>query len=407
MTVLCLDLNASRARAVCGPTGSPRPVMLDDRERDLPMALSLEGRQPVVGQAGMVLCRRLPHLACLDFLHHLGKPRTWGTGRQQLNASKAMSVLLQHLRPLCAHVNGLALVVPAYLSRAQVGELAGILGQVRLPPLAGSVTLPLAAARAAYAQSPWCGLALMLDADLHALTWTAVAADEPDAPHQVRAVTRQTVPQLSLNAWKERVLDGVADRCIRQSRRDPRESAAAEQGIWDQLDMAFDSATRGQTVELVIRSAHWCQNLMLPPADLAVFCKRQLHRVLQTMNDLLGTVQADGPPALLLVTAAAARLPGLLDCLEENTGAHTTLTVLSADQVLKAAHELACQWLAQAAPCGHHDVALKLKTPAQRRAGDVNPPVKRVSVKQSNTKLPAKKSNLQTADDDFSVKIDD
>jgi hypothetical protein len=402
MTILCLDLTASRARAVCGPMGSPRPVMLDDRERDLPMALSLEGRQPVVGQAGLALCRRLPHLACLDFLASLGKARTWGAGRQQLNPAKATSAVLQHLRPLCAHVNGLALVLPAYLSRTQVGELAGIVGQGRLPPLTGSVTAPLAAARAVYTENPWCGLALVLDADLHALTWTALAADEPNTPHQVRVVTRQTVPQLSVNAWKERVLDGVADRCIRQSRRDPRESAVAEQGIWDQLDTAFDMAARGQNIQLVIQSAHWCQNLMLPLSDLAVFCKRQLHHVLRSMHELLAAVQADGPPALVLVTAAAARLPGLLGCLEENTGEHTAVTVLSADQVLKSAHELACQWLAQVAPCGHHDVALKLKAAALRRAedagrraGDASPPVK------------AKKSKLPAADDDFSVKIDD
>jgi hypothetical protein len=39
-----------------------------------------------------------------------------------------------------------------------------------------------------------------------------------------------------------------------------------------------------------------------------------------------------------------------------------------------------------------------------RRAADVSPPVLH---KTSNTKLPAPKSKLLTADDDFSVKIDD
>jgi hypothetical protein len=406
MTLLCLDLTASRARAVCGPMGSPRPVMLDDRERELPLALSLEGKYPAVGCAGMALCRRLPHLACLDFLPYLGKARTWGAGRQRLNAGKALSVALEHIRPLCAHVGGLALVLPGYLSRPQVGELAGIVGQSRLPPLAGSVAAPLAAAWAAHGQNPWCGLALVLDADLHALTWTALAADEPDAPRQVRTVGQQTVPQLGVASWKERVLDGVADRCIRQSRRDPRESAAAEQAIWDQLDTAFDAAARGQNIELAIQSAHWYQHLILAPSDLALFCKRPLQRVVRSMHDLLGAVQADGPPAVVLVTAVAARLPGLLGCLEENTAEQTALTPLSADNVLKAAHQLACQWLAQAAPCGHHDVALKLNARAPaRRAGDVSAPVPAAT--KSNTKLPAKKSKLLAPDDDFSLKIDE
>ena len=50
MSVVGLDLNATRARAVHGTgLGSPGGLDLEDGRRDLPLAVSLEGRSPVVG----------------------------------------------------------------------------------------------------------------------------------------------------------------------------------------------------------------------------------------------------------------------------------------------------------------------------------------------------------------------
>lgn len=399
MSLLCLDLNAGRARALCGPTGSPRPVMLDDRGRDLPLALSLEGRHPEVGQAGADLCRRLPHLACVDFLTQLGKAKTWTCGRHKLTAAKALGLVLERVRPLCAGVKGVVLVLPPYLTRTQVGQVAEVVGEVRLPPLVGSVSAPLAAAWAAHAQQPWCGLALVVDVDEHALTWTALAADEPDSPRQLRIVVQQSLPALSLVKWKEHALDGIAERCIRQSRRDPRESAEAEQGLWGQFDAAFDTAARSQPVELVIQAPHWYQNLLLRAPDLAAFCQTLAVKTVRGMNDLQAKVQADGPPALVVMTAAAARLPGLLPALEQHTSEQTTVLPLSADNVLRAGHELAAGWLAQATPCGHHDVALKLRGQKSE--------VRSQQAVKSNTKLPEKKSKVAQAEDDFSVGIDE
>src|SRR5256886_15424367 len=62
-------LPVSRARAVAGVRGvPPRVLPLDAPHADLPLAISLEGRRPEVGRAGLALCRQSPHLVCLDFL---------------------------------------------------------------------------------------------------------------------------------------------------------------------------------------------------------------------------------------------------------------------------------------------------------------------------------------------------
>src|SRR5262245_50864391 len=94
-----LDLNASRARAVSGATDSqPLALLLEGTSEELPVALSLEDRQVEVGSPGLSLCRRLPHLACLDFLGCLGTDRQWFSGRRRLDAAGALGSVLDHLR---------------------------------------------------------------------------------------------------------------------------------------------------------------------------------------------------------------------------------------------------------------------------------------------------------------------
>src|SRR5581483_3443688 len=103
----------------------------------------------------------------------------------------------------------------------------------RLPVL-GSVSSALAAALAAYAEQTWSGLCLVVDADDHALTWSLACVDGAHAA----VVGVETVPRLGVRAWKDKLLEAVADRCVRRSRRDPRASAPAEQALYDQLEKA-------------------------------------------------------------------------------------------------------------------------------------------------------------------------
>ncbi len=119
MTLIGLDLNASRARAIQGENhGSgphiPMALPLDGNERELPLALSLEERQPRVGRAGAGLCRKSPHLACLDFLPYLGDSRIWSAGRHRLDAAGALALLSR------------ASATPARQGRGRDSGLAGV-----------------------------------------------------------------------------------------------------------------------------------------------------------------------------------------------------------------------------------------------------------------------------------------
>jgi hypothetical protein len=362
MTLLVgLDLDATRALAVAGPEGPPPASLpLDGPHAELPLAVCLEGRQPQVGPAALTLCRRLPDFACLDFLPHLGGQRLWQTGRHRLDAARALGLNLEALGRTVGRAGGVAAAPPAYLTEEQLALLAHLAGKARWRLLAW-LPRPLAFAWAGYDRLPWSGRALVLDVDGHALGWSAVAVEAD----RVRLLAHQSSPGLGRHAWMARLLDGVAGRCVRQSRRDPRESPEAEQYLFDQLRALLEAGPAGdRPVELVLQTSRWYQRVSLPAGDLTGFCAPLAARALRAMEAMASVTAAHGPVGAVMVTAAAARLPGLTAALEralqasapetppddEDFGegllqdtevAAGSLSVLDAHAACRAAHNLA------------------------------------------------------------------
>jgi hypothetical protein len=381
-----LDLNSARLRAMAGPAGAPATLCLDEPRAELPLAISLEGRHPEVGLAGVRLCRQLPHLACVDFLPHLGESRQWSAGRHRLDAVHALGLVLKQLAPVCARAAGLVLSVPAYLSDSQMSLVTQLCEQSRLCVL-GVLAAPLTAAVAAHAEQPWSGPALVLDADQYALSAAVVAVENG----QAQLLDVQVYPELGVRAWKDRLLDAVADQAIRQTRRDLRESALAEQSVYEQLDDALDACRKGELVQLAIQAPQWFQNLMLRPDDLASFCAPLVRQVLAAVRPLRATPTPGGAVKVVLLTATAGCLPGLTAALEaeiedsladdpeevedfgEGLGQESFpfaagVHVLRPEALARAAHELAGRIARGELPCGDL-VAVPLSAPPPLDAG--------------------------------------
>ncbi len=381
-----LDLNAGRARAVVAAPGHVTELLPLSGEAELPLAVSLEGRAPEVGGAGLALARRAPHLACLNFLPSVGEPRTWAAGRHRVDAAQAAALAFDRLRPSCGHAQTIGLAVPAYLSREQVELLVRLAERCRLR-VGGWVAAPLAVTLSAYAEQPWAGPALVLDIDEHALTCAAVAVEFG----QARVLDALALPHLGLRMWKARLLDAAADRCIRQCRRDPRDSAPAEQMIYDQLDAALDAGRRGQLAELIVHMPLWGQNLLFRPDELTAACAPLLRQALAQARALRDSFPAGLAPTLL-VTDAAGRLPGLVAALEEASAPappaerppdsedfgeglldhdapeRPAVSVLSPDAAARAACDLAGRWQRGELARGPVEVA-PLPPPAPADAG--------------------------------------
>jgi hypothetical protein len=360
MTLVGLDIDATRARAVSGPLAQvPLPLRLAEPHAELPLALSLEGRHVALGGAALTLCRRLPDAACMDFLPYLASDRQWRCGRHRLDAARAMAVVFEHLARVVGQVGAVAAALPAYLNAEQAATLARLADKARWR-LAATAPTPLAAAMGGHEYLPWSGQALVLDVDGYALTWSALLLTDDSA----RLLASRPCKALGRAAWLTRLLDGVAGRCIRLSRRDPRESAEAEQYLYEQLLHMVEAPAGSPVGDLVIQSAQWYQRLSFSPADLVAFCAPMVAKALAEMNALLATTAGQGPVGAVLLTAAAASLPGLTAALhaalhrpepapatdEEDFGEGLlpegpavagSVHVLPADAVARGAHELA------------------------------------------------------------------
>jgi hypothetical protein len=394
MTLIGLDLNATRARALQGENPGSGPhvpigLTLDDNERDLPLAVNLEARHPYVGWAGVGLCRRSPHLACVDFLPYLGENRLWDGGRHRLDAAAALALVCEHLQRRIGRAEGVAVALPAYFSATQAALFADVAGRARWR-LLGSVPSPLAIALAAHDYLPWSGQAIVVDVDGHALTLSALAVS--DDPVRVQHV--HSVPRLGRSAWLGRLIDGAALRCIRLSRRDPRESAETEQALFDQLTALLDSRTGEGSIQLVLQTPHWYQHLKFSPEELSAVCAPLVQRTLAEIQQFLVDVAELGSLGTVLLTASAARLPGLRAAIEELVRqsedkppveeededfgeglieAHmlsARVHVLDDDAVARAAFDLAVRQHRGDLPRGHLE---SVSLPGRRAADDPGP----------------------------------
>ncbi len=152
---------------------------------------------------------------------------------------------------------------------------------------------------------------------------------------------QRTLPTLGLTAWKNRLVDALADRCVRQSRRDPRDSADAEQMLFDQIERACDTCRQNQLIELAVESPHWYQNLVLRPEEFVAMTVSLARKAVLERQLLDEELTLHEPTRTVLMTATAARLPGLMDVLRDNLNNEAQITVLPANAVARASHELA------------------------------------------------------------------
>ncbi len=312
MTLIGVDLNATRVRAVYGPPGSfPLPLKLEEEQRELALAISLAERRPAAGRAGLALCRTHPHLAALDFLPYLGTSRKWTAGRHSLDAAALLGLIFDRLQQALIRPEGVALALPAYLHDGQILQISQLAEKARLPLLA-TIPAPLAAARWAYRRRPWSGVALVGDLDSGSFTWSAVAADAG----QARLVEVQSFPRLGRNAWLMRLLDAVAGRCIRLSRRDPRQVPETEQALFSRLAAVLDAPLGPGLVEVSLRTAQWSQHLLFQPAELTACCAPLVQQTIAALHACSAALPRHAPVQGVLLTAAAGSLPGLVPALE-------------------------------------------------------------------------------------------
>lgn len=347
---LGLDINSSRVRAVAGPPSgaAPRVVALEHDQPELPMVIQLDGRTPTVGWTGVEHVRLLPHLVCRDFLVELGRPRDWQTRCGRLDASGAMAIVADALKVALPSGHGVVLVTPPFLLDQQVGLIIEAIRKTGFSVLGGA---PAPLALAATCDAGF-GTALVLDADDHALTWSVLQSDGTNA----RWLSHHDVGAASVRGWYDRLIDAVSDRCVRLCRRDPRDSAMAEQSLFEQLIDALSAPISKSPFSLSIRTTQWFQELTATREDLELWGAPLAKIAVEGMRHVVAAAHTHSPvmarPELLWVTADAARLPGLVEAAAQHVPESTAIQVLPPDALATAGYVLAGHFLRGDLPRG-------------------------------------------------------
>lgn len=372
-----IDLTASRARAEA-VGGKSRALVLDDPDAELALFVAGDRRTPEVGRAGFGLCRKMPHLVCSNFLPALGQAREWKLGRNTLTAETALGLVFDKLKAtVAAESDAVTLALPAYLNPSQVTRVGATALRSKFP-LKGTAVGALALAangadallngRPAAPQpgADWVvplrpgasgpGAVVVLDADEFA-TFAVLVSIERE---QVRAIGGAAWPRLSVKAWKDRLVDAVSDRCVRLCRRDPRDSAEAEQLLFEQLDEALDRARAGQRIGLTVRTAHWFQDIVQQPEEFESQCSALIRLAGESVRDFVNGIGLAEPPRAVWLTDAAGRLPGFVRAVHANTPEGTAVEILPPDAVAAATAALVPRWLAGDLPRAHLDNLIPL-----------------------------------------------
>jgi hypothetical protein len=374
-----IDLTSSRARAIAVGVGTSRALLLDDEAENLPLFIALDRRAPEVGRAGYAICRKTPHAACSNFLPALGQTREWRAGRHAITPEAALELAFAKIRgPVAAESEAAVLALPAYLAPVQVSKVVAAAARAKLP-LKGTAIAPLALAAdraaAVLAGKPvapevtppdWVvpirpvaagpGAVAVVDADEYGLSATVVAVERD----RVRLVAMGCWPRFAAKAWKDRLLDAVSDRCVRLCRRDPRDSADAEQALFEQLDDALERVRAGTRVNLTVRTDHWFQDVVQQPEEFEAHCAALARGAGEAVRDLVGGSGLALPPCAVWLTHDAGRLPGLARSLHLNTHEGTAVEVLPPDAVAQAAAALVPRWLTAELPRAHLDATIPL-----------------------------------------------
>ena len=217
---------------------------------------------------------------------------------------------------------------------------------------------------------------------------------------QAHLLDAWSLTNLGVKVWKERMLNALADCCVLQSRRDPRDAPVAEQALYEQLEDVFEACRHGRMASVAFQTPSWYQNLVLRPDQPVVFCAALIEQALAEVEAVLGCSWPEGPPTVVVFTATAGKLPGLSTTLEsrledlhpvagagglratlpltedfgeglleEDPESPPLLSVLSPDAPAQAAHALAAPFHSGELACGHLERAAPLPGPKPADAG--------------------------------------
>lgn len=234
------------------------------------------------------------------------KPLVGAAGELQTAADLVHSQLQKLWRSVAADYDRVFYAVPSFWTTEQLGLLLGITEEIGIP-LDGITRLPVAATRRPYPDYEL----LHLEAGLHAVSVSKMLAGEAAVegdPEVVEGFGLAVLRNVALNYFARCFLDN--------SRFDPLQDAASEQGVYDSLDDWIRKLNKRESVSL---SFDWHGNTYQAAANVAGLTealRQSLQPLIQTLRSMVSIEQQTA----LQIDARLAEYPGVVDLLLELPG---------------------------------------------------------------------------------------
>ncbi len=142
-----------------------------------------------------------------------------------------------------------------------------------------------------------------------------------------------------------------------------RDSAEAEQEIYEQLDIAMDRIRAGQKVSLTVRAFHWYQDIEHHASEFETYCSAFLKQSVEAVRDLLASAGMSDPPDAVWLTHDAGRLPGLGGALHQHMSERTRVSIMQPEAVAIAVANLGERRKTGAVPKTHLDTSIPIALP--------------------------------------------
>jgi hypothetical protein len=277
----------------------------------------VEGEEPLFGEEALRRSRLSPRLVASDFWSRLDTAPLGPPFPDGLSSADLVHGHLETLwRKAKAGTGGVVLAVPGVYDERQLGLLLGI-AQALSMPVAGLVDAAVAAASAGF---PGERL-LHVDVGLRRAVVTEI--------RQGASLVRERV--VRIDRWgQDEVHDaemrGAAAAFVRQSRFDPLHDAPTEQALFDRLPAWLAALERDERATWRMPGAAGEVSVEVTRSEAEAWTARFAEELSQQVS----VFKRAGEPLTVLVSAHAARLPGLAGRLAAVRGVEVVLLPVQA-----------------------------------------------------------------------------
>lgn len=309
-TPILLDWTAERLRAwAIVPQATPRPIALDTNDSSLSLVISLAERRLHLGKVAQAMVRQQPHQVIERFIPHVGSDRVWQHRRHALDGRESLAFVFSKLREKLP-AKSLFHAVPSYWNREQAALLEDQTRQTGYRSL-GTIKRGLALA----GLSP----GITIDVDSHAAIISHTRVQSRTGSLQLEQT--QVLTDFALPIWCERIAAQVANRCLRDHRRDPRAHAETDQQLHDQiLDKLYDWASH-QSARIELKHRDWQSDVLVPVDEVLAVCSPLAQRLAQYV---VAKPEDEG----WFLSPEATRLPAVPQALYQGSRNQRSLSVL-------------------------------------------------------------------------------